>query len=336
MKQQYFQNLCIKNLSNSISESEKAVLDEWLKSSDKNKFEYERIKRIWESTTPNNLTIELDIDQEWMKLNNLLDNESVRETTNKKSISEIIGSIFTPKLRPALALGTTLIIIVSAILFYSNIETERTLKTITTYNNQKMEVQLSDGSTVHMNSGSKIEYYEEFDDNIREIKLEGEAFFSVNKDGRPFIISTDNAVTTVLGTKFNVWARGKETRVIVKEGKVSLAENVMPENKVILTRGETSKVIETLPPTEPSKIDPEEMIGWLDGKMIFNNTPLFEIVGELERYYDVKVTLDNKELEEYNLTGTFENEKIDSVLSKICLALNLKYIEANDNYRLTQ
>ena len=78
------------------------------------------------------------------------------------------------------------------------------------------------------------------------------------------------------------------------------------------------------------------MLGWLDGKIVFSNTSLSEIIQELERNYNVNVSLDNDSLSNYNLTGSFDEEKIDTVLSKICLALNLKYIQENNSYRLTQ
>ncbi|MCB9250000.1 MAG: FecR domain-containing protein [Ignavibacteriales bacterium] len=66
---------------------------------------------------------------------------------------------------------------------------------MSTVNNQRLEIELSDGSIVQLNSDSEIKFYENFDNDKREIKLKGEAFFSVKKDGRPFIITTENAVT---------------------------------------------------------------------------------------------------------------------------------------------
>ncbi|MCB0752952.1 MAG: DUF4974 domain-containing protein, partial [Ignavibacteriae bacterium] len=70
--------------------------------------------------------------------------------------------------------------------------------------------------------------------------------------------------------------------------------------------------------------------------LVFNNTPLKEIAEELERFYNTKVIVDNNELVGYNLTGSFNNEKIDSVLTKICLALNLNYVENNNIYSITK
>ncbi|MCB9249999.1 MAG: DUF4974 domain-containing protein [Ignavibacteriales bacterium] len=105
---------------------------------------------------------------------------------------------------------------------------------------------------------------------------------------------------------------------------------------MLLTKGELSKVKESFPPSMPSKVDDDYLLGWLNGKLVFNNTPLKEIAEELERFYNTKVIVDYNELVGYNLTGSFNNEKIDSVLTKICLALNLNYVENNNIYSITK
>ncbi|MCW8849830.1 MAG: FecR domain-containing protein, partial [Melioribacteraceae bacterium] len=300
-----------------------------------NRIEYNKLKETWNYSKPVDLHYELSEEEEWNKLNTKLAVENYAEENRKSSTGNIFGALFSPKLKNAFAFGTALVVIVSAIFLYNNYNTELILKTITTTNMQKLEVELPDGSIANLNSGSKIEFYENFEDDKREVTLEGEAFFSVKKDGRPFTIKTDNAITKVLGTKFNVWARAKETRVIVKEGKVSLAEN-KHSAEVILTPGESSKVVESNAPVKPIKVDPDYLLGWLNDRIVFSNTNLQEISKELERKYNVQIDIVDPELLEYNLTGTFENEKIDTVLTKICLALNLKYSEQNNKYKVTK
>lgn len=336
MNKNFYQNLCIKDFTNNISDNEKKLLTEWLAESDKNKLEYKKLKNIWESSAPPKIEYELNLEAEWISLQNKISDAIETQVIVSNPISKFFGSLFAPKLRPIWALGTALLIIISSIIFFRNYESSGSLKTISTVNNQRLEVELSDGSMVQLNSDSEIKFYENFDNDKREIKLKGEAFFSVNKDGRPFIITTENAVTKVLGTKFNVWSRDDETRVIVKEGKVSLSDKSQIKNEVLLTKGELSKVKESLPPSIPSKVDDDYLLGWLNGNLVFNNTPLKEIAEELERFYNTKVIVDNNELVGYNLTGSFNNEKIDSVLTKICLALNLNYVENNNIYSITK
>ena len=335
MKQSTFQKLCIKDLTNNINEKEKEILLGELEKSEFNRAEYNKLKETWNYSKPVELHYELSEEEEWNKFNTRLAAENYAEENRKSSASKILGAIFSPKLKNTFAFGTALIVIVTALLLYNNHNPELILKSIATTNMQKLEVELPDGSIANLNSGSKVEFYENFEDDKREVRLEGEAFFSVKKDGRPFTIKTENAVTKVLGTKFNVWARAKETRVIVKEGKVSLAESIN-NNEVILTMGESSKVVESNAPMKPTKVNPEYLLGWLNDRIVFSNTNLEEISKELERKYNVRIDIADPELLSYNLTGTFENEKIDTVLTKICLALNLKYSEQNNGYKLTK
>jgi transmembrane sensor len=330
----FHQNLCIKDLTKNISVSEKKLLTDWLDKSNQNKLEYENIKNTWNSTSPNKLEYEVNIEEEWSSLQNRIIAETINIKKTGSSISKILSSLFAPKLRPAWAIGTVLLLIISTTIFWNYYEPTLDIKTIATVNNQRLEVQLSDGSFVQLNSDSEIQYFENFESDKREIRLKGEAFFSVNKDGRPFIISTDNAVTTVLGTKFNVWSRDNETRVLVREGNVSLSDNINSINKVFLTKDQLSKVKETLPPEAPTNVDADYILGWLNGKLVFNNTPLDEIAEELERFYDRKVTLKNEELAQFSLTGSFDNQKIDSVLAKICLALDLSFVVNNDKFEI--
>lgn len=87
---------------------------------------------------------------------------------------------------------------------------------------QRAKITLPDGSMVHLNVNSTLTYPEEFEDGLRRVSLEGEAFFEVQRDtDRPFLVSSAGLETKVLGTSFNVNAyKGKEEMVTVKSGKV--------------------------------------------------------------------------------------------------------------------
>lgn len=333
MKSENFKNLCIKEITNNISDVEKNELSQLLKTSEEYRIEFEELKKTWNSAIPEKLEYNLDLDNEWDRLTE----KSIMKpkNSNNNNFSEFLSGLFGSRFKPAFVVSSILVLIV-ATFFVINNDAEKILKTISTTNNETLEVELSDGSVVQLNNGSKIEFYENFEEAKREVQLTGEAFFSVANDGRSFIINTENAITKVLGTKFNVWARNNETRVVVKEGKVSLAENTVEEKEVFLTKGEASKVVANLLPEEPTKVNADKLLGWMDGKMVFENSSLNEITNELERYYDIKITLENLELSKYNLTGTFDNEEIDTVLTKICLALNIKYLEGRNSYKLTK
>lgn len=108
-----------------------------------------------------------------------------------------------------------------------------------TYDGQKREVILPDGSLVVLNSGSIVRYPSRFTDS-RTVTLEGEAFFQVVKDSsKPFVVVTKLMHTKVLGTSFNVSAyKDRDSRVNVMSGKVAVQAENSPNEQVILKANE--------------------------------------------------------------------------------------------------
>ena len=107
---------------------------------------------------------------------------------------------------------------------------------------KKFEVQLSDGTIVHLNAGTSLRYPVQFVKNqSRQVYLTGEAFFEVSKDkAHPFTVNTQEVNVEVLGTKFNVnsYTEDVSTDVVLVEGKVSLyKDKKTAENQVYLTPG---------------------------------------------------------------------------------------------------
>jgi transmembrane sensor len=322
MNKQY-RALCIKDVTDNITGDEKRILDRWLGESDENKKEYERIKNIWIKTDSDEIIIP-DTETEWLALNRRLEDNS-----SQKKYSSI-----RPKFKPAFAGIIAILLLLVSVYIVSNKEYTPQLKTVVTISKKHKEVRLPDSSLVLLNGNSRIKFLDNFDENTREVSLKGEAFFSVTKDGRPFIVKTENARTTVLGTKFNVRSYGVETEVFVKEGRVSIKQNRLTNGSVELTEGEFSSVIEDQPPASPKKIDPY-VLSWIDGKLEFNQTKLREIVEELQRFYNTKITIENDDdLKNYTLTGSFDHQEIDTLLVMVCTALDIDFEKQNDEYIL--
>ena len=331
MKDKDLRKFSLKALSGNINANEKQEFDKWLAESDENRSKYEEIRKFWAATSPTNVPELLDADSEWNLLSErirLSEKEEEKVTTFNKFF-DYNRLLFTPKWKPTLA-GIVVVVtsILAALLLTSKQELQANL--ISTVNKEHKSVQLPDGSTVYLNYLSTIEFIDEFNDDIRNIKLNGEAFFSVVKDSRPFTVSTNNAKVTVVGTEFNVWARDEKTRVIVKEGKVKLGQTFGEE--INLSEGELSTVIKNSDPAQPEKVDTKYLLGWLDEKLVFSKTPLGEIARELERYYSIQIKIEDGRLINKYLTGMFSNTDIDSVMEMICLALDLEFEFKDQNY----
>ncbi len=323
-----FNKLCVKAVTGNITEDEQRLLNNWLSESAENKNEFERIQAIWIKSDLKDFPTLPDTAEEWNELDARIRNYGSKEkikTAEHKKLESGITFLSGFKFKPVLSAALVIIFFISIMLLWNLEMGKPDLKLIATENKQHKEINLSDGSHLLLNSGSTVQFPESFDEKERKISLKGEAFFSVAKDKRPFIILTDNAAVTVLGTKFNVRSRDGKTQVYVKDGKVNLAQQNLNEAGVVLSKGELSSVIKNGVPAPPVAADPDPQLGWIEGKLVFNHTPLPEIVEEIERFYDVEIFLQGNRLESHSLTGSFKSSKIDNVLGMICLALDLDY-----------
>jgi transmembrane sensor len=165
----------------------------------------------------------------------------------------------------------------------------------------------------------------------RQVKLTGEAFFDVAKSESQFIVQTSEGTVTVVGTRFNIWARNLQTRVVVEDGQIRLAANDHASS-IILTKDLMSEISQNQPPSNPRSVNVEELLGWRSGKLVFNRTMLSELAGELERYYDIDITIENPKLETKTITAVFDRLPLKNVLYSICSTLDIQYKYENGMY----
>ncbi len=196
---------------------------------------------------------------------------------------------------------------------------------IITANGEKMSYTFYDGSSVRINSGSSVQFLSEFSDNLRQVHLKGEGFFRVAKENRPFVVITENARTIVLGTEFNVWSRHGETRVIVKSGNVLFASFENDEMSVKLAKIQMSCLDERAAPSAPQEVDADHLLGWLNGRLVFERTPMMEIIDELERTFSISVVTNNLDINDQTITANFETTSLETVCASLCLTLGIQY-----------
>lgn len=206
---------------------------------------------------------------------------------------------------------------------------------------QTMIVKLEDGSKVWLNSDSKLIYPEHFNGKSRNIKLVGEAYFEVvHLAKQPFTIESERVKTVVLGTSFNIRAYpgNKKVEVTVLTGKVAVYTPngkketfskvyVTPDQKVTYA-GEDIRL-------RPYPVKAEESIDWKEGKMLFNATPLAEVIEEIERKYNVKLNCSDK-IRECPITTTadLKNEGLNKTLRIIAGTVNASLSYQDGTYYL--
>ncbi|MFH1940699.1 MAG: FecR domain-containing protein [bacterium] len=337
VKNTKYYSLCVKAISGEITLEEKNDLNRWLQCSQDNQRLFESFERIWEHAKPAQISSMPDAVEEWFKLEQSLDlgSSKIERKSGASVIQNAIGrfsGLLETRTRPAAFAFAAVIVLVIGVLLLKDPLFGPRLREVISPPKQRREVSLADGSLIRMNCGSSIKFPKTFSDDVREVFLEGEAFFEVAHDGRPFIVLTRNAKTTVLGTEFNVRSRDEETRVIVKEGRVKLCPIDESGSEVILSRGQMSQITGRVPPQPPEPVNVDHLLGWLEGRIVFEKAPLGEIIFELERVYDVRIGLENPEFGQQTVTASFEDATLETVLSSICLTLGIQYRADGQDY----
>lgn len=191
----------------------------------------------------------------------------------------------------------------------------------------RIMVQLSDGSTVHLNSGSKLKYPQLFRGDKREVRLTGEGFFEVAHNPlKPFIVKSGILDVKAVGTIFNVFAYPQEKSI----------ETTLLEGKVILEQSMSNTTLGVMQPGEHVKYDIEDgtisstegnierYVSWKDGLLVFEDTPIVEVAGRLEKMFNVDIEI-SESIKDYNYTVTIIDEPLFQILDLMTMATPVKY-----------
>jgi transmembrane sensor len=181
---------------------------------------------------------------------------------------------------------------------------------------------LPDGSKVQLNSKSELSYHPFWWAFNREVTLSGEGFFEVKK-GEKFTVVSAQGETNVLGTSFNIFAREKDYQVTCLTGKVRVL-NARNNDEVIITPNQMVALNQNGKLTSNINIDAKIALDWTEGKFIFTQEPLKNVLAEIGRRYGVEFeNIDNLN-EPY--TGYFKRQKdIENVLNIVCKPFNIEY-----------
>jgi len=204
-----------------------------------------------------------------------------------------------------------------------------TWKTTAVPMGQKAKVILPDGSTIELNGGSAISYPERFTSE-RTIKLmKGDAFFMVTKDTKhPFVVKTgNNSQIKVLGTHFNVKQNRHESRIEItlNSGKISFERS--GKQVQLLSPGQQLCYFPASDDiSKPVAVDTTETNAWRKNILLFKETPVAQVLNELEQFYGV--TFKNREHDKQQLiSAQFENEPLSRVLTLLEKSARLNFTQ---------
>ncbi|WP_343699851.1 FecR domain-containing protein [Chitinophaga sp.] len=334
--------LITRKLSGEASPEEIEELDALLKEYPENAYFLSLLAEYWEAPVP--AMADEDADPE-MRFRHILD-AAAKETQGEAALEAVAGPGHGPVYIRLLAAAAVFAGLVCCAWLYisrsgSHPVVPELIETVAKPG-AKSRILLPDGSVVWLNSGSRISYPASFTDSLREVELEGEAYFNVAKSAeRPFIVHTRDINIRVLGTVFNVkcYPEDNKTEATLISGlvQVSKAGNsqqgilLHPHEKVVVNRV-SDDVQASIGASVPSSV-PNDMIikhlkenaadtamvetAWVYNKLVFDGEDFREIAAEMERWYNIKILFHDETVARYRFHAKFESEGITEVLSAL-------------------
>lgn len=282
----------------------------------------------------------MDKEEQLQKMRDLLVGKAAVPVVETDGWAEL-----TPRLlkfgKRALAVAAVLVAGFLLIQYWLSPASTGSVKAFETAYGERKNVQLPDGTTVSLNAGSRVHIDADFGLKVRNVYLEGEAFFDVKHNKEiPFIVHTNTMAVRALGTAFDVKAYSEETTtetsLIRGLVEVTLKQN---DNQVVLlhpnqkitwvTRNkqqkepadvEKEKQVTALAEPIPHAITPTDHgeikeVAWCENKLIFEDDTLGDIAVQLERWYGIPIIFENEDLKSYRFTAAFEKEDLSTVLA---------------------
>jgi len=208
--------------------------------------------------------------------------------------------------------------------------------------NQRLSLNLPDGSKVTLNSNSELVYPRQFKDGARRVQLNGEAFFRV-KDAQhqPFLVHTDDFDVEVTGTAFTVtnYAGKNKARTTLIEGSVQIhSKNVKQNNNTLPLQPNASVAYDKKAGVFTHKqVNADRMTSWRNGILIFDNAPLMRVTGQLENWYGINIHVDEALKQDNRYTMQIRDESLKETLRLLKLTTALRYkIEGDDLYLIAR
>ena len=308
----------VRSQDKDFTRQDKKLMTAWLEEDPGNREAFEEMRRTWEHMdvlTPVFAPISIH----------------PHKTERFAGVKAILSRFAAPKIRVALSVAAMAVLVLLCLPVFRTYFSEQavTVHAYKTATGEQKTVTLSDGSVLRMNVRSALSV--SMSKRERQVELnEGEVFFVVaSAPDRPFEVHTPGGLVRVLGTAFNVKSRSGRVAVDVQHGRVHVRD-APSETGDMRVRGVTlvaGQGVDIDPSGRLSTLRPSDMkqvLAWQNRQVVFKNTPLGQVLRELELYHDVRLKLAFPELEAKGITGTFDMRDLDQTLEVIMAAASLK------------
>lgn len=333
--QEQVDDLIARFLSGNISAEEQEVLEHWINALAENRSYFLQLREVWQATASGTY----DTTAAWDNMQYRTAMEPPLAVSRWRYYFRVAASYSLPFL-----IGGGLVYAWSSLKKENN---NNAMVTVTSPKGATTKIELSDGTEVWLNAGSKLQYAQSYNLRGREVKLEGEAFFKVHTNPqKPFTVRASDLKILALGTSFNVKAYPEDKTVVTTlvDGEVKIDGSktttpfglmMKPHQHVVYKKPLSSEQMKTpastgdsttAAPIESQEVNNTEIYtAWKDGNWIVAAQTMEELAVTMERRFNVKVIFKEPELKEYRFSGTFRQETLEQVLNILKLTAPMKY-----------
>ncbi len=196
---------------------------------------------------------------------------------------------------------------------------------------EQLNVTLADGSDMRINTDTTLGVA--YTERSRTIHLDrGEALFTVEPgDDRPFeVIAADGQIRD-LGTRFSVHREGDRVSVVVLEGTVTVKTRQASFRRPVRV-GERMSYDVSGNISAIEKVDAEAMTAWTRGRLVFDGVTLTEMAGQIARYHDVRIVIDDHRVSQLRVSGTFRTDDLDTMINTLQIILPVRVERPGPGY----
>jgi transmembrane sensor len=200
---------------------------------------------------------------------------------------------------------------------------------------ERTELRLADGTRVMLGAASTLRYPAQFGSGPRDVFFTGEGYFEVVHDSsHPFRVHAGHATAEDVGTAFGVTAYAEDStvRVVVAEGSVALgASTTGAEHQALLKKGQLGTLANGAELPSVRRVNVDAWLGWTEGRLVFDETPLPEVAVRLGRWFGTPVRIGDPSLRARTLTASFTTESLADVLSALAPVLDVRFERTGDS-----
>lgn len=323
----HIDNLIAKTISGNASSAEIQKLEDWKNESAANKQLIQKSRKVWDKTNSHLSENEINSDKSGLSQSYNQHLSGQIKTIRRKTFIYKLAAILAFPI--ALAIGWYFS---EAPVNFRKVPVQ--LAQVTSPKGHVSKCILPDGTQVWVNTGSTITYdVNRFNKNIREVNLEGEAYFEVTSDKKKlFSVNTPVASINVTGTAFNVTAYPGDTNfeTVLAEGSVNLQFKTDAEKNITMHPGQRVIYNRKTNEMDVREVDANIFTSWRNGELLFKDATLNDLITELERIYDIKFHLQPRDLGDSRFRGMFSyNNNLIEALEKIKRTSGIDYYIEN-------